>query len=157
MEEEKSLKDEVREMREAFEAAARKKTKKFNLPMKARISRGRLNKGYITVAIINENRNIDFKREPIIDGTIKLDDTFHAVTDLDDMLFYKGKPFIFQPKDKINPYNPLKENHETYGQKYVMARMEGDKITTKKKIGWGLTIGGLIIGGVIAYALLTGA
>ena len=155
--EEKSLKDEIRELKGIVEDTQKesKRERKFRLPFKARVSRSKLSKGYITVAIINDNKSLDFIKEPIIDGTIKLSDTFHAVEDFD-IFSYKGKPFVFQPKSKLNPYNPLEGQHETYGQKYVMARMEGDKITTKKKIGWGLSIGALVIVGIIVYALFTG-
>ena len=37
-----------------------------------------------------------------------------------------------------------------------MARLEGDKITGKKKIGIGISIGVLIIVAVVVYALFTG-
>ena len=157
MEQEKSLKDEIRELKGIVEDTKKesKREKKFKLPFKSRINKSQLAKGYITVAVINDNKTIDFIREPIIDGTIKLIDTFHAVEDFD-IFSYKGKPFVFQPKSKLNPYNPLEGEHETYGQKYVMARMEGDKITGKKKVGLGISIGVLIIGAIIAYALFTG-
>lgn len=156
MEEEKSLKDELKEMRVLLRGEEEKKVKKFNLPFKARLSKGKVKKGYATVAVIRENKAIDFIREPIVDGTIKLDgDTFHAVSD-EDIFLYKNKPFIFQAKNKLNPHNPLSGKNETYGQKYIMARMEGDKIVGKKKIGWGISIGALIIIAVIAYALIAG-
>ncbi len=99
---------------------------------------------------------VDFIKEPIIDGTIKLGDSYHAVEEYD-IFNYKGKPFIFLPKSKINPYNPLTGSHETYGQKYVMARMEGERIISKKQMGWGISIGVMIIVGVIVYALWSGA
>ena len=114
-----------------------------------------MREGYATVVVINENKNTDFIKEKIVDGTIKLDDTFHAVNP-DEVFFYKGKPLIFQCKNKINPYNPLAGTHETYGQKYVMARMESDKITGKKSIGWGISIGIVVIIGIIIYAVITG-
>ena len=134
------------------------KPKKFNLPAKGKVSNAKMKHGYATVIEFNENRNIDFLKIQIVDGTIKLDDTFHALK-ADEVFFYKGKPVIFQPKNKLNPYNPLKGKdgkHETYGQKYVMARMEGDKLSLKKKIGWGMGIGILVIIGIIAYSVLGG-
>ena len=152
----KTLKDEIRELKGILEQTKDSKdSKPFKIPFKSKLSKSKLSKGYVTVAIIYDNKNLDFVKEPIIDGTIKLDDTFHAVEDFD-IFHYKGKPFIFQPKSKLNPYNPLEGVHETYGQKYVMSRMEGDKITGKKKIGLGLSIGALIIVGIIVYALFTG-
>ena len=155
--EEKSLKDEIRELKGIVEDTKKegKRERKFKLPFKSRLNKSKLSRGYVTVAIINDNKTLDFIKEPIIDGTIKLEDTFHAVEDFD-IYSYKGKPFIFQPKSKLNPYNPLEGPHETYGQKYVMARMEGDKLTSKKKIGLGISIGVLIIIGIVVYALFTG-
>lgn len=160
-EEQKSIRDEIRDLKEMVSQAPGKKKKKqrpFKLPFKARVSRSRLRKGYLTVAVIDDNMAVDFRREPIVDGTVKLDDTYHAIEDYD-IFSYKGKPFVFQPKSKLNPFNPtnpLEGKNQTYGQKYVMARMEGERITAKKKIGWGISIGVLIIVGIIVYALFTG-
>jgi len=154
--EEKSLRTEIQEMKDLVkESLEKQKPKKFRLPYRAKVTKAHLRKGYITIAVINENKGIDFRREPIIDGTIKLEDTFHTLSE-EDIYSYKGKPFIFQAKNKLNPYNPLRGDNETYGQKYVMARMEGDKIVSKKKIGLGISIGVLIIVGIIVYALFTG-
>lgn len=157
--EEKSLRDEIGELKEIIKETGgknKKKPKEFKLPFKAKINNSKLKSGYVTVVKIEENRGVDFIREPIKDGTIKLDgDTFHAVKE-EDIFHYKGKPIIFQPKNKLNPYNPLQDKHETYGQKYIMARMEGDKITNKKKIGLGMSIGVMIIIGIIIYAIFFG-
>lgn len=156
MEEEKTIRDEIKELKDIVVEEAQKKRKKFKMPLRARLSKIKLRQGYVTVAKIDENKTVDFFREPIIDGTIKLDDTFHAVADFD-VFTYKGKPIIFQAKNKLNPYNPLTGTHDTYGQKYVIARMEGDKIISKRKIGWGVGIvGAVIIIGIIVYALFTG-
>ena len=154
-EKEKTLREEILDLKEVVREGTQKKQKPFKIPFKARLNKAKLRQGYLTIAVINDNMSLDFIREPIIDGTIKLEDTFHAIEEFD-IFNYKGKPFIFQPKSKLNPYNPLKGQHETYGQKYVMARMEGDRIISKKKIGIGISIGVLIIVGVIAYALFTG-
>jgi len=153
----KSIRDELKELKEAISDSKveKKKVKNFRMPFKAMVGNSKLKKGYITVAVIEDNMNIDFRKEPIIDGTIRLDDTYHAVEEFD-IFNYRGKPFVFQTKNKLNPYNPLRGQHETYGQKYVMARMEGERIVSKKSMGWGISIGILIIIGVIVYALWTG-
>lgn len=156
MEEDKTtLKEEIRRLTETMSGQSTKKPKKFKMPLKGRVSKKRLREGYATIVVIGENKVVDFTREPIIDSTINVKDTFHAV-DSDDIFYYKGKPLIFQPKTKINPYNPLEGKNETYGQKYVMARMEGDKIIKKKSMGWGLGIGALIIGAIILYSIMGG-
>lgn len=153
--EEKSLRDEIQELKDIVRTTALPKQRKFKLPYKAKLNKSKLKQGYITIGIINENKTVDFVKEPVIDGTIKLGDTYHAVADFD-VYNYKGKPFIFQAKSKLNPYNPLDGQHETYGQKYVMARMEGDRITAKKKIGWGLSIGLIVVVIIIIYFLMKG-
>lgn len=149
------INEKLENIEKMLEEQKKKPEKKFKLPSKAKVSNRKLKDGYITIVEVQENKNIDFKKLPIIDGTIKLGDTFHAI-ESEDVFLYKGKPVIFQSKNKLNPYNPLKGEHETYGQKYVMARMEGDKLTLKKKIGWGMSIGLLIIIGIIAYSVLAG-
>ncbi len=150
------LRQDFEELKESIkEEKEEKKTKKFRLPFKARVSKRKMREGYTTIMVINENKNVDFTREPIKDGTYNIDDTFHAVQS-EDVLFYKGRPLVIQVKKKLNPYSSDGDN-ETYGQKYVMARMEGDKLTLKKKIGWGMSIGLLIIVGIVIYAVITGS
>lgn len=153
----KTIREEIDELRDIIKdgKVKTKKVKPFRLPFRARLSNGKLRRGYITIVLLEDNMAVDFTKEKIIDGTIKIDDTYHAVEEFD-IFNYKGKPIIFQAKSKLNPYNPLKGNNETYGQKYVMARMEGERITAKKQIGWGISIGVLIIIGIVVYALITG-
>jgi len=163
-----SLRDEIKDLKREIidgskDSKRNKKKKAFRLPFRARVNKSNLRKGYLTIIVLHENMGIEFIKEPIIDGTIKLHDTYHALEEFD-IFHYKGKPMIIQPKSKLNPHNPFrpKENnplngpHETYGQKYVMARMEGDKIVSRRKMGLGLSIGALLIGAVIVYALITG-
>lgn len=158
MEEEKTLKEQLSEINMKLDS---QKKKPFKLPFKARVSKGRIRNGYVIVQVITDNKNIDFVKEPIVNGTIKLEDTYHAVDDLD-IFYYKGKPLVHLPKKRLTSYNPmtlqkpLDGSNETYGQRYVMARMESDKITGKKKFGLGIGIGVLVILGVLAYAFFGG-
>ncbi|KKN56545.1 hypothetical protein LCGC14_0571230 [marine sediment metagenome] len=157
MEEKKTIKERIAELEEVRKELKKlEKKKKFKIPFKARVSKRRMSQGYMTVIVINDNKNLDFIREPITDGTFKCGDTIHSLSEKD-IFFYKNKPFVFQPKRSLNPYNPLQKEHETYGQKLVMARMEGDKITLKKSIGWGMSVGIIVIIGIIAYSVITGA
>ena len=157
MEEGRSLKERLNELED--EVVRQKRQKEFKLPWKAKVGKKKIEKGWISVAVIHDNKNIEFQKTQIIDGTIKLkslggDVTYHSL-DEKDIFFYKNKPFIFQPKRLINPYNPLKNEHETYGQKYLMARMEGDKLTLKKSLGMGVGVIIVIaIIGFIAYSFL---
>jgi len=158
MEENKSIRDELKDIKQIIEEGNKPKVKKakpFRLPFKSVVNNNKLKKGYITIIEIKENMSINFTKEPIIDGAIKLGDSYHAVEDYD-IFNYKGKPLIIQAKNKLNPYNPLRGTNEIYGQKYVMARMEGERISAKKSIGLGISIGVLIIVGVVIWALVTG-
>jgi len=152
---ERSLKDEIKELnRITRESLEKKKVKGFKLPLRARVGKAKLRKGYIIVEVLNENKNVDFTRLPIIDGTIKIGDTYHAVESLD-IFEYKGKPLLIMPKNKLNPYNPIDGKNETYGQKYVMARLQSDTLKDKKGIGnlgWIIFI--LILVGAVAYYFL---
>lgn len=152
-EQEPTLKQKIDEI---YYGKSRKKVKKFKLPRKARLNKKKMREGYVTIIKIEDNKNLDFVREQIIDGTIKMDgDSFHAI-DSENVFFYKNKPIILQAKRKLNPYNPLEGEHQTYGQKYIMARMKSDSIISKKKLGWGAGIGGLILVGIILYTILAG-
>ena len=155
MEEEKSIKEEVKEMKEAVKSLAEAThTKKFRLPFKARVSKIKQRKGWVTIQLINENKSIEFRKEPIINNTIKIDDTVHAI-ESEDVLSYRGKPFIIQAKKKLNPYNPLNGKNETYGQKYVMARLIGDVIkpTTGFKSSFWIIVLLAAAGGALWYFL----
>lgn len=149
----------------------KKKEKKFKLPWRGRVGNSQLKKGYITVEVFNENREVDFVKEPIVNGTVKIGDTIHALDDLD-IYSYKGKPITHIPKTKINPWNPVgdyinsertdKESgkkmpiNETHGQSHILARMKSEAIKTGLKVGWGLWIFLIVVGGVVIYAFLSG-
>ena len=168
MDEEKGIREYLEEINRKLDDKG-KKDKGFKLPSRARVSNGKLKKGYITVEVINENKEVSFVKEPIVEGTIKLGTTYHAIDDLD-IFTHKGKPFIHQPKTKINPWNPLSQylntkrtyngetlnKNEIYGQDYVMARMKSDIIKPKKTLGWAVWVFVIVVGGIVAYAFLKG-
>jgi len=157
-EEEKGLGKKIEDLTETVkEALEKNKPKGMGLPFffKTRLSKSKLKKGFVVVMEIGDNKHITFRKEPIINNTIRLDDTFHAITDLD-LLFYKNKPFVVQLKGRLNPYNPTSLENQTYGQKYVMARMLGDAIKQKMKINWTIAIIILAALGVGAYFLSSG-
>ena len=152
MEEEKSLTDKVNEIYGAFNEMDKKKIKKFRMPRRGKVSKRQVRKGYTTIVRIDDNRNVDFEKRPIEDTTYRLKAGDYHVTNEEDIFTYKGNPLIFQPVKKLNPYNPLRGENETYGQKYVMARMLGDaiKLVGKKKGGaflW-IILGVIVIGAI---------
>jgi len=131
------------------------KKKKFGLKMKGLLGRRKLRLGYCIVRVRNENGAITFRKEPIVDSTIKLDDTFH-VLDAECISTYKNKPYVEIDKDQIwarGKTNPDSIENQTRGQKYILARMQNEAIQVKKGIGamggWILLL--LIAGGVAYY------
>jgi len=131
-------------------------SKKFGMPWKGKVSTRRLKNGYCTVCYINENDVADFTREQIIDGTIKLGDTFHSVCN-EDVLIYKNKPLLIIPKKSKTPYNPNSVDNDTFGQKHIMSRMMNETLSQKKSMGMlPISIGAVILIGVIIYAFIAG-
>jgi len=162
MEEDKTLKDEIRELKETIEETSQKKEKKFKLPWKARISNRKLRENYVTVMTINENRGVDFKRVQIKDQAVMVDGIPRLATG-DEILIYKKKPLMIVPSWSVNPFSPkenyeqsVKENMNTNGYRILLSIMKSELISTKKKLGLGLTIGGIVLLGIIAYALFKG-
>ena len=164
-EEHKSLKEKVDEAyrisKEVEEQHNKKKNKSWMpvwLGYKCRLGKNKAKRGYVIVQVIHENKNVDFVKCPIIDGTFKLTEkhggTYHAVKD-EDIFIYRNKPFLIQPISKLNPYNPLDGKNETYGQKHIIARMLNDVIKPKGMGGnWMWWIFILAIIGIAAYYFL---
>ena len=156
-EEQKSMKEKVDMI---FNQIYQEKKKKIKLPRKTKIKKRKIKKGWIGILRIDENGNICGEKQKIIDSAIKLKGgTYHA-SDGREILFLEGKyPVILQPTWKSNPLQIRSQNerNETYGQKYIMARMLGDTIKVKaqgaKAILW---IIGIAVAGYIAYMLFTG-
>lgn len=160
----KSLKDKVDETYNFYEKVkdGRIKVKDLKIPRKAKVRKGKIKKGWIGILRVDENGNIDGEKQKVSDSTYKLKEgTYHA-TDGREVLFYQGKfPLLIQPTWKLNPLNLRKgekEENETYGQKYVMARMMKDAIKVKGKGGFSGLIWIVVIGvvGYVGYKLLTG-
>lgn len=139
-------------LEEIKEALGKKKSKKFRMFTKGLIGRRRLRAGYVIVVTINENGAMSFAKEPIVDATIKLGDTFHVVGK-QNIFVYKNKPAVIIFKGKIWAFNPEVELNETRGQKYILARMQNEAIKPKRSIGamggWILLL--LIAAGVAYY------
>lgn len=111
-----------------------------------RVSRNKAKKGWVVVGVIN-NGHINFVKRQVQNATFDLDggDTYHA-TDGHEAVMYKGSPLIIQHKGKLNPVDlSMSGNNETYGHKYVMARMAGDAIKLKKTASGMIWVIGIII------------
>jgi len=138
---------------------ADKNTKKLKMPRKAKVSKSKFKKGWIGIIKVDENGNISGTKKKIIDSTFDLEDTYHA-TNGKEILLWEGKfPVVIQPSWKTNPLQVRKDTdiNETYGKKYIMARMHLDTIKQKsKQMGSIAMIIGLAIAAYVAYSLFTG-
>lgn len=144
-----------------IEKLDKKDTKEdFKVPYSGKVSKLKAKKGWVTYMVINENKNIRFKKFKIDEQTVMLDD-IPRIAMPDDVLYYKGRPFIIQPEWSSNPYSPKKEVDEaiekqrtSQGFKLLINRMKMEVITAKKKMAMGWFLGLLlllVVGGYLAY------
>jgi len=143
------------------EQTKKEKTKKLKIPRKAKVKKRKLKKGWLGILKVDENGNISAEKQRIFDSTFKLKDGTYHSTDGREILFWQGKfPVIIQPSWKKNPIQIRKEQelNETYGQKYIRARMLSDTIKVKSGVGGKAIIWiiGIAIAAYIGYKLITG-
>lgn len=143
---------------EQLEAQLNKtQTRKFRIPRRGKLTKRQQRRGYAIIQRIDDNGNVDFEKKRLDGETYRLSTGSYHTSDEKSILSYKGKPFIIQPTKKLNPYNPLRGENETYGQDYVMARMLGDTIKVKGKGGAQIVwIIGIAIAAYLGYSMLTG-
>lgn len=127
------------------------KIKQLKIPRKAKTRRGRRKKGWVGVITFHENGNVSGERAKIEGGVFNLKGgTYHA-TDGKEIRYWNGKfPVLFQPTWRINPINFSKDVadiNQTYGLKYIQAKMLKDTIKAKGK-----GMGGLLIWIAVAVA-----
>jgi hypothetical protein len=160
-----SLKDEIRKLNESVGKLAEggeKKPREFKLPFSKRVKGASAKKNYATVMLIQENGEVTFKKEKIDNQVIHIDGVPRIATG-DMVLRYKKNPMIIQPSWSVKPFSPTenyadteKQNLNVKGYKLLMTIMKQEAISKKTSFGWGLAILGLIIAGVIVYALFFG-
>lgn len=166
MEEERSLKDEIKLLNESVGKLAEQKEKKpkeFKLPFGKRVKGAAAKKNYVTVMQIQENGEVDFKKEKIENQVIHIDGVPRIATG-DMVLRYKRNPLIIQPSWSVKPFSPAdnyseaeKQNLNIKGYKLLMTVMKQEAISKKTSIGWGIAIFGLVIAAIIVYALFFGS
>lgn len=163
MPETKTLTEEIQELKSLMTTVADekkpkdKKPREFRLPGRARISKARSKKNYVTVEIIKENGDVSFTREQIQDQTIMIDGTPRIAT-ADVIHQYKGKPIMILPSWSVKPFSRVDSYQDTErqllnikGYKVLMNRIKSEAILSKKSISWWWIIGGLVVIGVVIY------
>jgi len=153
-----SLKDKVDMIFDTIQEQNQPKTKKIKIPRKAKVKKGKIKKGWVGVIKVDENGNMLGEKQKIEGSAYRTSDgSYHAING-EEVLFWEGKfPVIIQPTFKKNPLNLKKGDNETYGDKYIMARMINDATPRKKTISGSMIIWILLaIGGVYLLSTILG-
>lgn len=177
MVEEKTLKDEVKELKDILlkenqtPKQKKEKVKLFRIPGRGKLNAQKLKKNWITVLHLYENHTASFNKYPIEDQTIIIDKIPRLATG-DNIFLIEGKnkkPLLVLPSWSVKPTSPtdksfldISENYEEMskkglnvnGYKILLNRMQKEALSTKKPMpGW-IWIVGLAIIGVVVYFLL---
>jgi hypothetical protein len=127
------------------EEAEEKEVQHWKIPfltrMKSNVGKKRIEKGWATIIIIRNNRNLQFIRAQVKDG-IAIIDGFPRICTADHTLFFKRKPFYIVPEWNLKPFSPEDNMDEAEklktaiaGRRAVLATLETEKIKVKKD--WG--------------------
>ena len=161
MEEGKSLKEQLEEIKGMIkEEKEKKKEKSFWMPLKGRLGKQKVKKGWATICKVGDNRIVSFTKAPIEEQTYMLDGAPRLATP-EDTLFYKGKPFIIQPSWSVKPFSPsdnldqtIDQKYNSHGYKLLLNRIKNETVDVKKKMNtamvWGIIIL-VIVGGYLAF------
>lgn len=139
----------------------KKRKKKFKLPKK--VSANQRRKSWITVMLINENGNVDFKKVPIEDQVITIE-KIPRLAAAGYVMYWKKNPLIILPSWSVEPFSPLEHYQRSLitgsnsaGYRLLMAKMESEVISSKTKMGsWLKWMVGIGLVAIIVYAVITG-
>lgn len=137
--------------------------KKFKLPFGKNVGKAQKKNNYVTVLIINENGNIDFRKYKIDDQTLT-HDLIPRLAGAGYVMYWKNAPFIILPNWSVEPFSPLVHynnslvnGQNTAGYKLLMAKMLKEQISSATHVsGW---IKWILGGGLLAlviYAIISG-
>lgn len=144
MEEVKPLVERIQQLESIAKSG---KVKELRIPNRAKVRGSRLKKGWVGVLVVDENSNIHGEKVQIKDSAYKLKDgTFHSTNGKEKLMWNGRFPLYVQSSKRINPVNFSNESNETYGQKYIMAKMLGGMVISKKKAAGGILVLGILAG-----------
>ena len=155
--------DKLLNARELEEEKPEDVSKPWRIPFltkfKSNVGKKKIEKGWATIIIIRNNRNLTFTRAQVKDG-IAIIDGFPRVCTVDHTLFFKRKPFYILPEWSLKPFSPEDNYAQTErdkmniaGRRAVLATLETEKIKTKKDYGnmiW-IVLGIIVIGGIYYF------
>lgn len=168
MEEEKTFREDIEEIKELLKT---KSEKKFRLPLRIKLLTQRLRKNYVIVMIIKTNGAVKIKMLKIEDDTIKIGDNFYDAS-ASSILRYGKYPLLLVPEWNMKPISPEtnkigiepwtpKEDFEkaekngtlTAAQKLILTKMKMEAFKPTTKISGKMIVIGLVVL-VIGYFLL---
>lgn len=139
-----------------------KKLKKFRLPFKARVGRGKVKKGWATILYLKTNKGARFLKAPIVEGVVEIDNIPHTVTP-ENVLVYKNKPLIIVPEWTTEPYSPSQEIKKaednkslSFGWRLLANYLESERITQRRKFAVGALLFGILVIGALVYYVFQG-
>lgn len=157
--------DIVEEIKKAIEDdKLKQKEKKFKLPFGKKVGKSQRKKNFVTILVLNENNNYEFKKYQIDDQTISHDTILRLATSGHVMYDNKGNPMIILPNWSVEPFSPLEHfqkslvnGSNTSGYKILMNKMKLSQVDGGKKMGnvWKWIIG-IVVGGIIIFSVLSG-
>lgn len=158
------LSEKIQEEIQKALAANQITEKKHRFPFGKKVGRSQKPKNFVTILLLNENGTYTFKKYQIEEQTI-MHDLIPRLASAGHVMFdKKGNPLMILPNWSVEPFSPLdhynktiKEGSNTKGFQILMAKMQSEIVSGKKKIGGALKwiIGGAL-GLIIVYALVSG-
>lgn len=169
------LKEEIIDgVKEALKEKEELKEKKWRLPFRARVGKGKQKKNWVGILKFNENGAVEPSKQQIIDQTVIVDGVPRLATGKYVFKWIQKRkqfPVILLPSCSVKPLEipkvitgedmlqkSLEDGTNIKGYKILMSRMLSSQLTEKKPMSkiifWVI---GILIVGVIAYAMFTGA
>lgn len=166
MDEEKTLRDIVKELSDKYEELEKQqKIKRFRLPFRARLGKAKVKNNYVTIIFIQDNKAVKFMRAKIDEQVAEINGVPYYIPS-DHIMNYKNKPLIILPSWSMSAFNPNEHYAQTLqnpqysskGWRYLMNYMNKTMIKAKKEFKIGAIIFViLIVGGIAWYAIKSGA
>ena len=164
------LQDDMKEMKEKLDRLVETKNgvkeKKFRYPFGKKVGKSQRKKNYVTVITINDNGVIGYNKYQIQEQTIMHDLIPRLATAEYILHDKKGNPVIILPNYSVEPLpfnnvenfkKSLENGSNINAYKILMARMESEKVTAKKKMAsWLPWVIGIILAGIVIYAIMSG-
>jgi hypothetical protein len=161
MEENTTLKDEVRKLNENFSKLMESEKVK-GVKLRKSPSKSKVKNNYIYVLYIQDNGEIKPMSVQVEEGTTAIDGIPRLATS-EYRLTYKGKPAIIQPSWSVKPFSPVdhyeetvKEQMASQGYRLLLNRLEQGKLKAKKKLSGAAIFFIIIALIVIGYLAMQG-